>query len=105
MGSAIPSWRDDKRSSTERGYDSRWQKARTGYLRNHPLCAMCTAEGRVERATVVDHIVPHKGDMKLFWQSENWQPLCASHHSSDKQILEKSGEQRNKFDGNGRVIW
>ncbi|WP_144469068.1 HNH endonuclease signature motif containing protein, partial [Bacillus pumilus] len=24
---------------------------------------------------------PHKGDKKLFWDSSNWQPLCASCHN------------------------
>jgi 5-methylcytosine-specific restriction protein A len=32
-------------------------------------------------ATEVDHIIPHKGDMKLFWDSDNWQGLCKSCHS------------------------
>lgn len=73
-------------------YGSRWQKARAGYLRNHPLCADCEQRGRVTIATVVDHVIPHKGDMTLFWDSGNWQPLCASCHNSTKQRLEKSGK-------------
>jgi 5-methylcytosine-specific restriction endonuclease McrA len=40
-------------------------------------------------ATVVDHIIPHKGDRKLFWSRANWQPLCVSCHSSRKQRLER----------------
>lgn len=32
-------------------------------------------------ATVVDHIVPHRGDQKLFWDRSNWQPLCEHHHN------------------------
>ncbi|WP_309242099.1 HNH endonuclease [Paenibacillus sp. S150] len=24
--------------------------------------------------------MPHKGDMELFWNEANWQPLCASCH-------------------------
>ncbi|MDG3727048.1 HNH endonuclease, partial [Pseudomonas aeruginosa] len=31
------SWRTGK-TSTERGYDYRWQQAREQYLRDHPLC-------------------------------------------------------------------
>ena len=42
-------------------------------------------------ATVVDHIVPHKGDMALFWDKSNWQGLCAHCHNSHKQRREKSG--------------
>lgn len=66
---------------------------------------MCAAEGKVVAANVVDHIVPHKGDEKLFWDEDNWQALCPPHHDSDKQMLEKSGEQRTKFDQSGRVVW
>ncbi|WP_328203649.1 hypothetical protein [Brevibacillus nitrificans] len=38
-------------------------------------------EGNVGAATVVDHIIPHKGDKELFWDQKNWQGLCDSHHS------------------------
>ena len=34
----------------------------------------------VIRETVVDHIVPHRGDQKLFWDKSNWQPLCKACH-------------------------
>lgn len=67
-------------SAHERGYTSRWQRARLSYLRQHPLCVMCQAEGRVTAATVVDHIIPHKGDQVLFWDVNNHQPLCKMHH-------------------------
>ena len=50
-----------------------------GYDR-HPLCVSCQAEGKLTAATVVDHIVPHRGDTKLFWDESNWQPLCKEHH-------------------------
>lgn len=42
-------------------------------------------------ATVVDHIKPHRGNQKLFWDKENWQSLCTKCHNSYKQRLEKSG--------------
>ena len=60
----------------ERGYDSRWAKARKTFLLSHPLCAECQRQGRVTAARVVDHIVPHQGDQRLFWDQANWQPLC-----------------------------
>ena len=100
-----PSWRTAKGSSTERGYGYAWQQARLRFLQAHPLCGMCTDDGRVTVANVVDHIEPHRGDQKLFWDETNLQALCASHHNSDKQMLEKSGRQRAKFDGSGRVVW
>ncbi len=69
-------------SAAERGYDSRWRKARDAYLAKHPLCAECERAGQLTQATVVDHIIPHKGDYSLFWDSSNWQPLCKRCHDA-----------------------
>lgn len=33
------------------------------------------------RATVVDHVVPHRGSKRLFWDHNNWQALCTPHHN------------------------
>ncbi|MFW2562465.1 HNH endonuclease [Acinetobacter baumannii] len=82
------SWRSNK-SSTERGYGYRWQKARERFLRLNPLCVYCERNNRVTVATVVDHITPHKGDQTIFWDESQWQSLCASCHSSTKQREEK----------------
>ena len=72
-------------------YGYRWQKAREGYLRKHPLCKHCMAQHppRITLATVVDHDIPHKGDMALFWDSGNWQSLCKTCHDSWKQAMER----------------
>jgi 5-methylcytosine-specific restriction enzyme A len=45
-------------------------------------------------AEVVDHIIPHKGDINLFWDTKNWQALCKWHHDSVKQREEKGKEVR-----------
>ena len=72
---------DRMRGSAEsRGYDARWRKARTAFLQRNPLCNECMKRGRITPATVVDHIIPHRGDRKLFWDEQNWQPLCKSCH-------------------------
>ncbi len=63
-----------------RGYDGRWQKARAIFLKQHPLCAFCQAEGKIVPATVVDHIIPHRGDQRLFWDQTNWESLCKECH-------------------------
>ena len=68
-------------SAAERGYDRRWQKAREIYLRKHPLCVKCRAAGKLTPATVVDHIIPHRGNQQLFWDESNWQPLCENCHN------------------------
>jgi 5-methylcytosine-specific restriction enzyme A len=65
-------------NSIERGYNARWRRVRLVFLREHPLCAdpFGDHEGRATPAECIDHIVAHKGDMKLFWDENNWQPLC-----------------------------
>ena len=72
-------------------YGHRWRKARAAFLGRHPLCAMCSSAGRVTEATVVDHVAPHKGDAKLFWDRGNWQALCKSCHDGAKQREERRG--------------
>lgn len=80
----------DRPYAAERGYGSRWIKARKKYLNHHPLCIRCLAEGKYVKATVVDHIVPHRGDPVLFWDEENWQALCKHHHDSKTMTEDKN---------------
>ena len=85
--------RSDRASATERGYGSVWQKARKRFLRMHPLCVRCMEEGKYVKATVVDHIEPHRGDPKLFWDEGNWQALCKQCH--DKKTMTE--DRWNKY--------
>ncbi|MBM0211863.1 HNH endonuclease [Pseudomonas syringae group genomosp. 3] len=77
-------------TASQRGYNSRWQKARKGYFARHPLCVHCERVGRVTVATDLDHIIPHRGDQTLFWARTNWQGLCHSCHSA-KTATEDGG--------------
>lgn len=79
--------RHDKHRPTaaKRGYGHEWRKARAEYLANHPFCRMCG-----NPATTVDHVIPHRGDKRLFWFRANWQPLCTPCHSSAKQRAERN---------------
>ena len=43
---------------------------------------MCLAAGRQTPANEVDHIIPHCGNIELFWDKENYQSLCKRCHSS-----------------------
>lgn len=78
-------------TARQRGYSTQWDKAARGYLGRHPYCAMCAAEGKQVLATVVDHIIPHRGDSRLFWDKSNWAGLCDTHHCGDKQAMEATG--------------
>ena len=88
-----------RESSAKRGYNARWQKARATYLREHPVCAYCARFGRLTPASVVDHVIPHKGDSRLFWDSHNWQPLCAACHDGAKRAEERGGRGGCDLDG------
>ena len=65
-------------------YNNRaWRRVRKEFLSRpeNALCLHCLKEGRTTLATVVDHIVPHKGDLDLFWDESNWRPCCQSCHN------------------------
>ena len=66
---------EERASADDRGYTFAWRKARKAWIIRHPLCAICG-----KPATDVDHIIPHRGDKKLFWDTNNWQSLCHECH-------------------------
>ena len=69
-------------TAAQRGYNSRWQRYRAIFLRNNPLCQCDECKQRTVPlpADVVDHIVPHKGDYELFWNSDNHQAMNKKCH-------------------------
>ena len=85
---------EDRPSAAARGYGSKWQKASKKYLEAHPLCVKCMAVGEYTKATVVDHIIPHRGDQKLFWDRSNWQALCKKCHDTKTWTKDKTPEYR-----------
>ena len=87
--------RGDRASSSKRGYNRQWQKARARYLKAHPLCVQCLKEGHAVTATVVDHIRPHRGDPVLFWDEKNWQSLCKPCH--DKKTWNEDNNPEYRF--------
>lgn len=61
-------------------YGHKWRGLRDWFLRRNPFCVDCKPD--LVPATEVDHIKPHNGDMKLFWDKANLQGLCKRHHSA-----------------------
>jgi 5-methylcytosine-specific restriction enzyme A len=72
---------DTRPSARQRGYTHVWELARERYLADHPLCVECFRDDRLTPATVVDHVIPHRGDAVLFWDESNWQSLCTTCHN------------------------
>ncbi len=76
---------------------SRWKRERKAFLAEHPHCnARAAAIGAYlpvgtavpyathcdAPSTVVDHVIPHRGDEELFWRQDNWSALCRPHHQA-----------------------
>ncbi|MUG68654.1 HNH endonuclease [Paenibacillus campinasensis] len=72
----------ERGSSAKRGYGRLWRRERAEFLRENPRCVLHWKAGRLVASTVVDHIIPHKGDPKLFWDKNNWQALCKKCHDT-----------------------
>ena len=75
-------------------YNYQWQKVRLKFLNNNPLCVFCDEGGDIVPATVVDHKKPHRGDLVLFWDPNNWQALCKVCHDSVKSRMESGKDVR-----------
>lgn len=73
-------------TANARGYGTKWREARVEFLAKHPRCVRCGAP-----SIVVNHIVPHRGDMKLFWRRSNWEAVCIPCHNGPIQSAEKGG--------------
>jgi 5-methylcytosine-specific restriction endonuclease McrA len=50
-------------------------------------------------ALEVDHKIPHKGNLELFWNRNNWQVLCGACHAR-KTATEDGGFGRPAVDRN-----
>jgi 5-methylcytosine-specific restriction protein A len=55
---------------------TQWRELRRAHLQAHPLCEQCKREGRITAARVADHVRPHNGDEKKFYDPSNLQSLC-----------------------------
>lgn len=77
---------------------ARWRRLRAEQLAAEPLCRLCAEEGRTTRATVCDHVEPHRGDVDAFWRGP-FQSLCDEApqrcHSRVKQREERARRPRS----------
>lgn len=66
-------------NARQRGYDSKWQRESKAFLAlpHNGICAC----GCGKPAEMVDHKIAHKGDMRLFWDRSNWQPMTRACNS------------------------
>lgn len=81
----------------------RWRAIRAAQLRRFPLCQFCMERGKVEAATICDHVQPHKGDMVKFW-SGPFMSLCKPCHDGPKKAIEH-GARVFTADGSPQGGW
>lgn len=85
--------RHDAPRDWHRLYDTkRWDKLRAAQLLREPFCRACAAAGVRTRATDVDHVTPHRGNIVLFFDSGNLQSLCHACHSRKTIREQQAGE-------------
>ncbi|WP_276606305.1 hypothetical protein [Pacificoceanicola onchidii] len=41
---------------------------------------------------MIDHKIPHRGDLHLFWDEDNLQAVSKEYHDGVKQSIEKRGQ-------------
>jgi 5-methylcytosine-specific restriction endonuclease McrA len=111
--------RFERLTARQRGYDSRWERARADFLAepDNQFCVRCKERGLLNAGTlrmdgsaetnprriglVVNHRIPHRGDQSLFWDRSNWEPLCHDDHDITTQRAEH-GRVTGTVDVKGR---
>ena len=81
--------------ATVRGWykSARWQALRQEVLaRDLYTCrqtgVLLIGAHPAPNSPVVDHVVPHRGDERLFWDVGNLQAVSKAYHDSDKRKME-----------------
>ena len=70
---------------------ARWRALRLKiFLRDLFTCGKCGVIEDNSSKLVCDHIAPHRGDERKFWDEDNLQTLCKGCHDRVKQAEEQS---------------
>lgn len=103
----VPTTRQQTKSRPHN--DRAWVKASAAFLQQFPMCVLCVCRGEYNRGVsemsvdtqrnlIVDHITPHRGDMDLFWDQDNWETLCRCPcHDVDKSRHEHKGRTAEQW--------
>lgn len=74
-------------------WSARWRALRLEILdRDNWTCrqtgALLNEKAPAPHSPVVDHIVPHRGNLALFWDPANLQAVSKAYHDGEKQRIE-----------------
>lgn len=78
-----------------------WKRIRAAQLTAQPWCELCLERGETVAATVVNHVVPHRGIWSLF-VSGPFQSLCAPCHDGEVQRRERKEAEAAKGRGESK---
>lgn len=65
--------------------NTQWREYRKRFIKHNEKCYACG-----KKTQVVDHLVPHKGDVSLFEKTDNHIPLCASCHNTITTLFDRN---------------
>ena len=86
-------------SNRERAFynTTEWKQTRLLQLNREPLCRFCSEQGRVEPATVADHVVPiaDGGDRLVL---NNLRSLCKPHHDQRTRRDQNEAQRKEHHD-------
>lgn len=73
-----------------------WQRISAHFLKHHPWCVLCQAEGKAEPAKVADHYPVSRRDLieRGILNPDTWRrlrPLCMGHHRTETNRLQPGG--------------
>lgn len=73
---------------------ARWRALKDEvHLRDLYVCqktgVLCSGKYPAPNSPVADHIVPHRGNEKLFWDPSNLQTVSKAYHDGEKQKAEQ----------------
>lgn len=96
LGAAKRAGQTGARRSEGPNNTARWQRLRLKVLaRDGWQCqetgVMLVGGKHAPNSAVVDHIIPHRGDLALFWDESNLHAVSKTWHDKHKQSLEKRG--------------
>ena len=86
------------RANIDAMYDKDWERYRKRFLAVNSECYACGS-----LAIVVDHLMPHQGDEKLFKKLDNHIPLCIVCHNTATSLFDKKYVRGNPIDK--KIAW
>lgn len=102
-GAAVRRVQDERRRAVKpwrRWYSlAVWRtQIRPAQLAREPLCERCKPRGRLVEATVVNHVIPHRGVWAAFIAGP-FESLCKPCHDRVVQREERSAARAGRRDG------